>query len=92
MGSEMCIRDRGKIERRKSGVCAAGLNPNIYGRHVWLGNIDIYERTSLVEVELAFRTETRTRRLVDLQRICGISDLQSTGSWFISDWHPLYCS
>ena len=63
--------EMGKIERRKSGVCAAGLNPNIYGRHVWLGNIDIYERTSLVEVELAFRTETRTRRVIDEQRIHG---------------------
>ena len=57
-----------KVECRKSGVRGAGLRLNIpgfiYGRHVSLGDI----HTSTRERErLAFRRETRTRRVIDKQ-------------------------
>ena len=67
-----------KIERKKSGGRGARLNINMCGRHVWLwkaclvrGYIRVGERASLVEVEPAFRSETRTRRVIDKQIIHG---------------------
>ena len=48
----------------KLWLCGAGLNIHIYGRHVPLGDTEAYigvrKRAILVEVELAFRRETRT--------------------------------
>ena len=38
------VSEKCKIERRKSGVCGAGLSLNIYGRHVWLRDTYEYER------------------------------------------------
>ena len=64
------------IERRTSGVCGAGLNLDI----IWKAcSVREYvrerEKASLVEVESACRSETRTRRVIDKHRIDGRSQV-----------------
>ena len=50
-------------------IRAAGLKLKIYGRHIWFVNIRVGETETLVEFVLAFRSETRTRRVVGEQRV-----------------------
>ena len=42
-------------------VCGAGVNLNICRRQVWLGIYTYEEKARLIEVEIPFRRETRTR-------------------------------
>ena len=60
-----------EIERRKSGVCGAGLNRNIYGRHVWLGDTYEYERERVWLRLSSHSGETRTRQDIEKQSIYG---------------------
>lgn len=51
-----------------------GLNAYIHGRHVWSGDTyycSIRDRTSKVGVELPFRRDTGTRRVIDKRSMCG---------------------
>ena len=72
MTSMNCI-SAWKIERRKSGVCGEGLNFNMYSMEGMFGSGISASRRERVcfEVEPAFRSETRTRRVIDKQRMHG---------------------
>lgn len=82
-----------------------GLNAYIHGRHVWSGDTyycSIRDRTSKVGVELPFRRDTGTRRVIDKRSICGRGyhrklamgiltlEIYSKPLMGIRPWHYLY--
>ena len=76
-----------KIERSKSGVCREGLNVNIHGRHLWLG--DTYEERESESTWAGTGSQKWDKKGYRQAKNIRHS---TESSWLIPDWQPLYCS